>query len=112
MGQGRSGVRLGADFFDIFDFGDPPELKKSKISNLIEKRCSMDRIGFINMIIKEQMVPLGVLFISRGQKECPFEKRVLFVAIVPKGHRFGTLFSECMIAACVEDSSLNIYISI
>ena len=26
-------------------------------------------------------------------KECPFEKRVPFVAIVPKGHRFGTLFS-------------------
>ncbi len=27
------------------------------------------------------------------RKECPFEKRVPFVAIVPQGHRFGSLFS-------------------
>ena len=36
------------------------------------------------------MVPLGVLL---RKKECPFEKRVPFLAIVPQGHSFGTLFS-------------------
>ncbi len=29
-----------------------------------------------------------------GKKECPFEKRVLFVAIVPQGYHFRTFFSE------------------
>ncbi len=36
------------------------------------------------------MVPLGALL---RKKECPFEKRVPFEAIVLQGHRFGTLFS-------------------
>ncbi len=29
-------------------------------------------------------------------KECPFEKRVQFVAILLQGYCFGTLFSECL----------------
>ena len=39
------------------------------------------------------MVPLRVNMIITWKKECPFEKRVPFVAKVPRVHHFGTLFS-------------------
>ncbi len=42
----------------------------------------------------------------KEKKECPFEIRVPFVAIVPKGHRFGT-FSECNVQTLIMENDLN-----
>ncbi len=53
------------------------------------------------------MVPVGVLFRCPSGPGVLFHKKVLFVAITPQGHGFGTLFSECVLGCKVLPKRLN-----